>query len=283
MSAINWQQCLFVFISNSTEVRHLKDIAFGVKVLSNKGVSASSIVVFSNDPQAVVMLRSYGVNQVWALSDVASKLQSLSSDHVLVTVTGHGAPIGIDDTLGPANLCRHVRSIDGLHSGIVVLCQCFAGVFNYALAAENPQLVLIGATNLTSSLSAPISMDTSPGYESLGQWSANLFMINLFSWINDPVDIDGDGHFTILDAYKYAGAYANQHVANVKGRIFTELQQLYVTLMSQKLDQEVNPSVQNEMKVAATQRLIDTKLEIIHVSQEPWLLHANLARGMIMS
>lgn len=282
MSVISWQQCLYVFISNSTEDRHLKDIAFGATVLIGKGVSNRNIVVFTDDPRANGVLSAYGADQIYPLADVETVLQGLTFEHVLVTITGHGAPNGIGGNLGPANLCSYIRSIQNLHSGIVVLCQCYAGVFNYVLASANPQLVFLGATNLTSSLSSSVSILDDAIYTSLGQWSANLFMFYFFSWIHNPVDIDGDGHLTILDAYKFAGAYSHESVAKVKGGTFTKLQELYVTLLGLKYNQQLQPSLHVDMEIDATQTLIENNLQIIHVSQEPWLLHANLAREMVI-
>lgn len=77
-----------------------------------------------------------------------------------------------------------------------------------------PSIVIIGATNLFLSMS-------NKSTENSVTWAANAFLLYLFQWIRSPVDIDGDGKLTIMDAYKFAGAFCNQsNIASRTDNIF---------------------------------------------------------------
>jgi hypothetical protein len=81
--------------------------------------------------------------------------------------------------------------------GVIVLTQCYAGIFNYLDALESPQLVVIGATNLNPSVSAeiklPKAMQLEDGSTGKDKWSANIFALGFFAWLANPLDLDGDG------------------------------------------------------------------------------------------
>lgn len=273
----------WIFLSYSDERRHLLDIVFATLVLLKRGVDISNIYIFSSDPNAAGILSGLDNSNVYKLDQFDSVLASISYTHAFVTITGHGSPNGVGQNMRSADLSKGVRSIQNLEIGVLALCQCFAGVFNFSEAYSDPKLVVMGATNLSLSISSTVSVSTGiPGVDPL-TWCSNLFMMHFFDWMRQPIDIDGDGHLTVLDAYKYAGAFAHDRVSKAKSEVFVEIQDLSAKLTQQRahkatLEQAGLETLAVELDISSILTLMDNKLSVLHTSQEPWLLNANLSR-----
>lgn len=277
-------ESLWVFVSSSQEPRHLHDIVFGVDVLRGRGVDDANILVFVDHLASQPHLAPFGISNVYQLSEIGKVLaQATAHPSVAVIVTGHGSETGLGNgkQVTPAGLCAAMRTVPGAALCVLVLGQCFAGIFNYLDAASEPPMVIVGATNLNLSLSFLIKLgqpvlqtNGSPG---LTSWRANLFTFCFFSWIRSPIDIDGDGDVNLLDAYKFAGAVSNAQLRKIKAGLFREAGQQARAL--EQAEQQNAPVLVTE----AMRTALQTMLETLYLHQEPWILHANLARRVHFS
>ena len=41
------------------------------------------------------------------------------------------------------------------------------------------------------------------------QWIANISVFYMFEWLENPIDVDNDGNFSIMDLYKYVSYQTN--------------------------------------------------------------------------
>lgn len=151
------------------------------------------------------------------------------------------------------------------------------------MQGQPPPIVMFGAANLSTSLSTLIRLNQPIQYQGLvlQQWSANSFMFYLFRWMMAPKDIDGDGQKTLLDAYKFSGASASGAIIKVKPVIFMEAQRLANEIRQLAYDIRAgiipdNPS--SQLKADSLHTELQQKVALLHSGQEPWLLHADLAR-----
>jgi hypothetical protein len=271
----------WLFVSSSREPRHLFDIVYAVDVLRKRGVPDSAISVFSDHPKPLTFLAPFGVTQVHALQELESTAKSLApASTAVVVVTGHGGPFGIGDGnshVSPCSLLRVARSVPNVRACVLVLGQCFAGVFNYLDALSAPPVVILGATNLNSSVSTAVQLKNpiapvAQGAQPLASWSANLFLLRFFEWVLAPHDVDGDNDVTLVDAYKYAGALAQNEVVKGKGGLFRAAQRLSLELIA------MEHAGADPLQRAARSQLLEQQLELLYNHQEAWLLNAHFAR-----
>lgn len=289
----------WVFFADSNEPRHLFDIVLGVHVLRARGIPDAHIHVCTSHIAAANHLNPYGITNIHALDQCEAVLGSLNCASVVLIVGGHGIVEGIGQggrIASPAEVLRRVRAASGIQVGIIVLSQCFAGAFNLLDATSSPPLVLIGATNLNNSISSPITLgkplpqaDGSPGVQS---WMANLFSWTFFVWLERQPDVDGDGHRTIMDAYKFAGAMSNQQLLTVKSSLYVEasrigselktLQEKQAAQQPPTTQQEAAQRLMLEVTTKATAQRLQEVLKMLYMHQEPWILNARLARRIIV-
>ncbi len=295
-SFISRDNTFWVFISDSTEARHTYDVVHAVSVLHSKGVDNKSIRYFTDDHQAVKYTSPFGCPDPLPISSLSTELQSASGyENLFIVITGHGGVDGIGHPvkISPDHLISVARSTPDVELVVIALTQCFAGVFNFADARKKPPIVMFGAANLGSSLSTPINFSlTSPSGAVVSGWGANSFMFYLFRWLSAPKDIDGDGRISLLDAYKFSGSSASGEIILAKPVMFVESQQLATAVQeiegrilkeNQDAAAASRPPVHNPSDILNHQAVV-TKLKervaILHTSQEPWLLHADLARNV---
>jgi hypothetical protein len=289
MSKVIGPNTLWVLASSSHEERHLTDIIFGFTSLISKGVNSAHIRVFVDHPLPDLHLNPYGVNRINDLADLQAELAAEEGyDNVVLIIGGHGSHLGIGEShsqISPDHIVSAVRSIQGISFGVIVLTQCYAGIFNYLDALESPQLVVIGATNLNPSVSAeiklPKAMQLEDGSTGKDKWSANIFALGFFAWLANPLDLDGDGATNLVDAYKYAGVFANEQLRANKCSAYQGAQELSDELRSaERLAASGDPQ---QFDIDAIRTALDQKLNFLYVHQESWLLHANLAREVLLS
>lgn len=293
--SISGSNTFWVFISDSTESRHVYDVVHAVAVLHSKGVSDRDIRFFTDDHQAVKYTSPFSCPDPLPIDALSGELQSVSGyDNLFIVVGGHGGIHGVGHPttkISPDYLTAVSRQTPGIGLVVIALAQCFAGVFNFADARLEPQIVMLGAANLGSSLSVPINFALTPkSGQVVTGWAANSFMFHLFRWLSAPKDIDGDSRVSLLDCYKSAGSSASIDIISAKPVTFRDSQKTAIDL------QEVETKLQKEYEAAANELrtpIIDPidwlsyqslttrlqeKVSLLHVSQEPWLLHADLAR-----
>ena len=280
---------LWVFVSSSHEERHLLDIVFGFTSLVQKGISSQRIRVFVDHPLPDLHFNPYGVNRINSLADLKVELAAEHGyENVVVIVGGHGSHLGIGEVhslISPSHIAGAVRLMPGIILGVIILSQCYAGIFNYLDALGSPQLVIIGATNLNPSVSTPIQLPNglqmADGSAGKDAWSANIFALGFFIWLTNPLDLDGDGATNLVDAYKYAGVFANENLRTRKCDAYQRAQVLSDELRSaEKLAASGSPQ---QFDIGAIRTALDQELNFLHLHQEPWLLHANLAREVLFA
>jgi hypothetical protein len=246
---------VWLFLSGSDEERFLDDISFGVQCLAHRGVLANNILLFvdQQSPLSVISSHQYlGEMQIFKTSEILDQISQKDPAKLVVVVTGHGNEMGIDalPSISPHALIESLKNIKSLTYGLVVLGQCYAGIFNFLEVKKfdsisnkvvAPEICIIGATDLATSISAPVnisSIDTLKTFSCVHQWSANLFLLFFMWYIAAPVDIDGDGINTVIDAYKSAGIRTNGQLLHNKKNAFLIFSDAIATSAMSQLTQD---------------------------------------------
>lgn len=290
MHLIDHNNTCWVFVSDSTEARHVYDVIHAVSVLRAKGVPKESIRFFTDDPQAGQFTTAFDCPNPLPIASFDGELASLQGfEYSVITFTGHG---GIDGIGHPVKISAHslvtaARSTPGIKLAVIALTQCFAGTFNFIDARSNPPIVMLGAANLSMSLSTPIRLAQAIQGQgvTLQQWVANAFMFYLFRWIMNPRDIDGDGKITLLDAYKYSGSSASGEIIGLKPDVFMDAQRLTNDIRQLAYDVQAGTTPNDlaaQLRFLSLRKELELKVSLLHSGQEPWLLHADLARKLVI-
>lgn len=278
---------VWILVACSQEPRHLFDIVFQVDALRKRGINNKNIFVFVDAAQQSTHLTPHGITAL-PLTSLHTTIASLPKyDYAFLAAGGHGSFVGLSDGSGtivrPAALIAALRACPGIKRGVLILGQCFGGTFNLVDAINpRPELVLVAATNLHTSLSiplqiaAPIAETTGTGV--LDSWLANVFLLNLFHWFRAPKDIDGDGTATLADAFRYAGAVTNQQVRDAKTGVYVIAGEVRDKIM--KLQRKKKKTSNDQLLSQALARDLQKHLEILYSHQEPWLMNATLARDV---
>jgi hypothetical protein len=274
---MNWLKTstVWVFYSGSGNLNYLYDILEGASRLRSRDVKHQSCFFFvpSNFVREINRLGFTQVSDYTQFSQtfVASKI---ISEQIVFIGTGHGNQFGLTyldlttkilRALPPAELISTICAIPGLRQGLILLGQCFAGVFNFLEASNSsePEICLIGATNFDSSLNFWVDSNQKNIY-------LNFFLFFFFDWIANPVDIDGDGVCSLLDAYKFAGVNSNQRLHARRQEAYSSLEAIKAKYIGEE----------DELKKTAFSTEINKHIELIHIHQEPWILNSNLARAI---
>lgn len=294
-TSITRDGALWVFVACSQEPRHLYDIVFAVSVLRRRGVPDERILVFVDHARPEPYFEPYRIRNVFAFGALSQRLASAPpSRSAIVVIGGHGAELGLvpKNATAPfkaSALFTAIARIPQVTVGVVLLTQCFAGIFHYTKADDHPALVVMGGANLNLSLSmniqlaAPLPQAT--GAPGLSTWAANVFAYDFFSWIDEQHDVDGDGALTVMDAFKYAGAKSNVRVRESKVPGFLAVQD-QAQVFRQALEAYKQSKVANaaapellvkRMVVEAAYTKLQERIEFLYTAQEPWILNARLA------
>ena len=266
--------------------RHVYDIKLGIDALLYSNIAHNNItVVIDSDKQQNTQLireiNGFENKYIYKSSQLTEIFQKNVYDNVVLFVNGHGDIHGLSSNppITPHFLFSSLQNAPNLRRGIIFLGQCFAGIFNYmpvmARGKEEdkrklPPLIVVGGTGLDISISSAFkSQKTKSSYQ------VNIFFYCLFEWIREPKDIDGDGNYSLTDAYKYVGyrviAFCHEQKANYSIKI-----QQYIRELEKDIEKPVTEMDSNvDKKLAKSQ--IDTfkrQLLLYDNPQEPWLLNA---------
>ena len=120
----------------------------------------------------------------------------------------------------------------------------------------------MGATSLHKSMSSEATKTMISGITET--WQSNIFLSHVFEWFQKPPtgDIDGDGHYTIMDSQKFASAMTNLHINAARNLIFKEIMNL-----QNQINATTPPSFDFESER-------DRLLGIMNIHQESWILNA---------
>lgn len=277
------EQTIWIFLlasSTCAESRHIYDVANGVRCLENRGISPNNIyLIIDGDKKTIsehLKIFTCTMYDIKSSNNLENIIKNSTHKNIVLFVAGHGnLEQGIIASPGikPYNLVNIFKYNENISNVVIYLSQCYAGIFNYIdVTQKKPTIILVGATNLYPSISSKIKNNG---------WQANLFLYNLFGWIENPIDIDGDGRYTVMDSYKYAGAITNQYCSASKGI------SLENTLGLLKNKKEVLTQIGsmviagNNLEVMSLMRELEAieinlrKCQEIHYnSQEPWILNA---------
>jgi hypothetical protein len=136
-------------------------------------------------------------------------------------------------------------------------------------------LCIIGATNFSESLSAPINLPNpikrSDGTDGLRDWDANLFLAHFFEWILTPRDVDGDGRYTLMDAHKHSSVGTYSILRSLKVGVHAQVSKLQQDILA--LPQNAPPIQAQALK----QMHQDALKKLYLINQDPWVLHSLFA------
>ncbi|MBY6246203.1 hypothetical protein [Citrobacter werkmanii] len=293
MSLIRSNTKWVLFLSSSEpdpEDRHIQDLVYGLMCLESAGISPQNIAIYvdGQNRQNIRNLFSIATANQYSINTADQffiDLHSNSHDNLVMFVTGHGSESGIDAPvpITPFMLLDALKSAPALDKAIVYLGQCYAGVFNYVNAGrgrgqtqQDPDVILIGATNLYESLSSSTQEQFPNGNL---HWVANLFLLHVFRWISAPHDIDGDGRNTIMDSYKYAGVGSNRHNKQSKTSRFGQMVDTHALHKQAIQAANVitgNPQTdsQNQLRLMAVRTQYYNLLNVNYIHQECWILNS---------
>ncbi|MCP1679437.1 hypothetical protein [Kerstersia gyiorum] len=278
---------LFLPAAHQPEGRHLMDLAFGLMCLEKAGINPCDIAIYvdGNERVSIAQWLKNGSNldyEIKYTADFFSDLQNNQYQNIILFITGHGNFLGLDGNpqIKPHTLVAGLKSAPNLMRAVVYFGQCDAGVFNYMPVSRkireeeghDPDIIFIGATDLHSSLSSSTREQFINGQL---PWTANLFLLFVFKWMQDPVDIDGDGKVTIMDSYKFAGAQSNAFNKNVKAQAFVNCMQLhpsFVVAEQKHLSDPENLPLLVELEGIRAQ--YSDVLNIHFTHQECWILNS---------
>lgn len=277
------------FLSGSDEDRFLMDIDFGVRCLQYRGFPESNIKLFIDQPSPQGFLQSYnfpGNLAIYPTAQLERELNSATPQQLVIVVTGHGDYGGITASppIKPYQMLQALRSTNGLEKVLMVLGQCYAGLFNFLEARSydnqtgqklHPEICIIGATGLNTSISFTFEGSIVQHIQFPTRWLANLFLLSFMIQVSQPIDIDGDGLYTAMDAFKFAGIYTNIILQQIKHNAFMEVSNVLVQ----------RPPQQTQSPISLDQQSLDKLKDLysnVLISQDYWILNANFARELIL-
>lgn len=218
---------------------------------------------------------------IFKIANLDNLLRIKKFDNAVVFVIGHGSINGLDSELPikPFLFYKKFQVISKLKKVIFYFGQCYSGVFNQIPLKTHlglkrfklPNIIAIGCTGLFPSLSTSVTVENVT-------WVANIFLIYVFNWISNPIDIDGDGHFSVIDSFKIATFYTNNAITDIKKNDTVQnlLQQNQLTKLISSLS---NPTLsRNEQdNIRLEIQALEKMLEIRYITQESWILNTDIA------
>lgn len=158
------------------------------------------------------------------------------------------------------------------------LGQCFAGIFNYMPVMKRekndkqlPPLVVVGSSGLNFSISSTrvVQEKTEKPYQ------ANIFFYYLFKWIEKPEDIDGDGNYNLIDAYKYVSYCVIEfcHYQKVTNLL---IRKAYENIIYKGMQTLKDKTISDTKKKFINSQIRSLKRKLLPYDhpQEPWILNA---------
>lgn len=267
----------FIFIATShdhIEDRFLYDINYGIGILKSRGVTDKNITVITdlvigtwvekyNNMATVKFRESAELNYV---------IENSECDNLFIVSSCHGSMEGIDSKtpIKPFYLNQAIKKNKYAKNILVFLGQCYAGIFNFMdVRDDEKNIVYIGATDINTSLS---SMLNGCG------WVANISVMALFKWLENPRDVDGDGIFSITDLYKFVSCFTNNVTNQIEKMQTSRLIDASVSLRLEKMRLSGQG---NTYMSQIVEEAIETTIKKYNVPhQNTWMLNAIAAGNM---
>ncbi|MDR0448994.1 MAG: hypothetical protein LBG89_00840 [Rickettsiales bacterium] len=251
------------------------DIINAAKIIKERQNNESNIYYFSDFQSASKILTANGLSagQLYSTDRLEEILNGFSNISFLgCVVSSHGDINGINcsSNIKPNHLLEKMQKIPGLTDGLLLLGQCYSGIFNMP---KHSDICVIGASNFYPSISSPIN-------DGRCHWSANVFLYNFFDWLRAPVDVDGDGQPTLLDAYKYTSYKTNNFLVDSKisdSKTFEK----WCLDEQRRID---NPTEDDKNKGLPFLRVqaLNERLSLYHNHQEAWISNQTAAMRLII-
>lgn len=283
MGLITEDTCwLFLLPSRSNaEQRHVFDIAFGVHVLLGKMVPLENIVLLIDGCSNSLLNSTFSAmnvpvpNNLFTTEKYFDVLKKNTHKNIVIFVTGHGSIDGIDSIvpIKPYDFYNALKTSPSLQNSVVYFGQCEDGIYNYVSlktdsdGLNRSKIVAIGASGLHTSLSSSTIIQG-------GLWSANVFLARLFSWIQNPVDVDGDGKFSVIDSYKYATIWTHDDCKKIEHdyEIKDAKAKFALSVLKDELEEKRRQgtlTLDQELQIKA----METTINNISFDQVPWILN----------
>ncbi len=287
-TSISNSNAVWAFIVSTDELRHINDVIFSLDILiTKKKVNPKDIYLYTDFPNVsnvVITDFGYSIN-IDSITNYTTSIGLIAGkENLILIVGGHGSSIGIESVSGvlsPENLLSSVSQNQHFKHCAVILGQCYAGIFNFLDAKRNVEFCLIGATNLSLTLSDFVSLknpitSSANASISLTGWTANLFLLFFFIWIEQRIDVDGDGTESVLDAYKFAGTQATEFLKKTSLQLHLVLQKK----INRKLHLEglATRSTFEEVELKTLQKELNRLCMSVFNKQDPWVLNAIYGR-----
>ena len=274
----------WVFILTSVaepDDKHLHDINFGVNILLLKNVPFENItlIIDGNHSNIKKIIKPSNKKKIKIFNpeDFKTILSCIKKDFIVLSVFGHGNLDGLAAKvpIKPHIFINTIKSVCSAKEVFILLGSCYAGIFNYPNTKLKgrfftPNIVITGATNLTKSISIPIG--------SYGNnWEANIMLFAFFAAIKMAIDIDGDGHFSFIDAFKYMTYVVNECCLEIeKIQRLTVVNtireyELFIETLKGKLDTDITQEEKQKKEE------MEKTLQMDYIHQEPWILNAESA------
>ncbi|ELR98514.1 hypothetical protein [Gloeocapsa sp. PCC 73106] len=296
MQLLDDNKTIWAFISGSDEDRFVNDISFGVSCLRHRRFPSINILLFIDqlkDLESNLTDKFPSDVNIYRTSSIESKLSEKNPKNLVIIVTGHGSDKGIDTNppMLPYQFLSILKKNPELEYALVVLGQCFAGTFNFLEAKSkdpqtgtviSPELCIIGAANLTYSISVTIDIEGLPQFEEFScvkNWCANLFLFFFLLHIAYPKDLDGDGKITVLDTYKAAAIFTTEELIENRQKAFKNIIERLLPTRQDISQIEDSFKVSEKLAEQAREDLIKA-YETLLINQDCWILNANLAREL---
>ncbi|MBL8355639.1 MAG: hypothetical protein JNM01_12490 [Delftia acidovorans] len=283
---------LFLGSSSEPENRHIFDLSYGLSCLENNGIKPEDIEIYvdganRSNIENLIHIGTTNRYPVRVSQDFFDSAVNNNHDNLVIFFSGHGYHLGIDavNPITPHKLLTRLKGTPNLKQSVVFLGQCYAGIFNYIGAGRKPEervdAVLIGATGLHTSLSSQTT-ETFPNGIDI-PWLANVFLLFAFKWFLNPVDIDGDGRFSIMDCYKFAGCMANnfnktcrrnsfEHSISAREKYFQAT--ALVQQMQGITGLQPGELSLKQLELQSAESIYMQSFDVYHTHQESWILNS---------
>lgn len=266
----------FIFIVTSSgclEDRFLYDVSYGVEVLKGKGVADNDITIVTDEASGTLAAKCPNMSNVIfsPSSNLGTVIENAECDNLFVISSCHGSIKGIDANppIKPAPFNQALKNNRHIKNALVFLGQCYAGIFSFMdVRDEDKSIVYMGATDIDTSFSC--KLNDLP-------WEANISVIALFQWIEKPLDVDGDGIYSITDLYKFVSFFTNSVTKDIEK---VHASYLVDALVQLRLEEERATAAGAPNTSQITRDAIETIRNLSLPHQNTWMLNAIAACNM---
>lgn len=265
----------FIYIMTSSkelEPRFIVDIARCAILNTVKGVPYSSQVIVTDMPKDDLITKQKFFSNFDIVNSVSvyDTIRNIECDNLFIITSCHGHLFGIDakEIIRPYDFTEAIKQNPHITNCVVLFGQCYAGIFNHLdLSCDNKDIVYIGAAEMRAGLSTPLSWTIN---DNTWQWSANIFLYYLATWLYAPVDVDNDERFTIVDLFKYVSYHINIKTESVEKE---EAKKYWNETIKTEIG-KIKPTAGSSTEIEELDKEATEELDYIIPHQDCWILNA---------